>query len=98
MPYEKMLHVIESCENMCKKINRAPYFYITGGDPILHKDFWKLLEVLKSKNIPFTILGNPFHLNDDVCKRLKELGCEKYQMSIDGLRKTHDYIRKPRFI
>jgi radical SAM/SPASM domain protein of ACGX system len=95
MPYEKMMKVIQSCEEMCRRIKRLPYFYITGGDPILHKDFWKLLEVLKHKEIPFTILGNPFHLNDDVCKRLKELGCEKYQMSIDGLRKTHDYIRKP---
>ena len=57
MPYEKMMKVIKSCEDMCKKINRLPYFYITGGDPILHKDFWKLLEILKQKEIPFTILG-----------------------------------------
>ena len=40
-------------------------------------------------------MGNPFHLNDEVCKRMKELGCEKYQMSIDGMEKTHDYFRKP---
>ena len=95
MPYDKMIRVINSCENMCKKINRKPYFYITGGDPILHKDFWRLLEVLKQKGIPFTILGNPFHLTDEICLKLKELGCEKYQMSLDGLKETHDYIRKP---
>ena len=94
MPYRKMMKVIKSCEDMCEKINRLPYFYITGGDPILHKDFWRLLEVLKEKNIPFTILGNPFHLTDEICKKLKEYGCEKYQMSIDGLRETHNYIRK----
>lgn len=94
MHLDKMKHVIKSCEEMCEKINRKPYFYITGGDPILHKDFWKLLELLKQKEIPFTILGNPFHLNDEVCLKLKKYGCEKYQMSIDGLRETHDYIRK----
>ena len=95
MPYEKMIYVINSCEEMCKKIKRKPYFYITGGDPILHKDFWNLLKALKQKEIPFTILGNPFHLDDDICLRLKKYGCEKYQMSIDGLKETHDYIRKP---
>ena len=40
-------------------------------------------------------MGNPFHITDDVAKRLKELGCRQYQMSLDGLRQTHDYFRKP---
>jgi radical SAM/SPASM domain protein of ACGX system len=79
---------------MCRKVNRIPYFYITGGDPILHSRFWDLLELLKSDNIAFTVLGNPFHLTDEVCSRLKEYGCERYQLSIDGLRETHDAMRK----
>lgn len=95
MSWEEMQLVVAKCENFCKKFNRLPYFYITGGDPILHHDFWKLLELLKSKNIPFTLMGNPFHLTDEVCQRLKNYGCEKYQMSIDGLEKTHDWFRKP---
>ncbi len=39
-------------------------------------------------------MGNPFHLSDEVCQRLHALGCEKYQMSIDGLEQTHDWFRK----
>ena len=61
----------------------------------MHPDFWKLLNLLKKNEIPFTILGNPFHLTDEVCRRMKECGCEKYQLSIDGLRETHDWFRKP---
>lgn len=80
---------------MCEMYDRLPYFYITGGDPILHPDFWKLLELLKNKDIPFTILGNPFHLNDEVSGKLKEYGCQKYQLSLDGMRETHDWFRKP---
>ncbi|MCX6303081.1 MAG: radical SAM/SPASM domain protein, ACGX system [Bacteroidia bacterium] len=86
--------VFENCQDMCKKANRIPYFYITGGDPILHSRFWDLMELFKSHNIDFTILGNPFHLNDKVCKKLKDYGCERYQLSIDGLRETHDAMRK----
>ena len=90
-----MKKVLSNIEDMCERINRTPYFYITGGDPILHPDFWTLMELLKAKGYKFTLMGNPFHLTDEVCRRLKECGCEKYQMSIDGMRKTHDYFRKP---
>lgn len=95
MNWEQMEHTFYNCIDFCNVYGRTPYFYITGGDPILHQDFWKLLELIRKHDIKFTILGNPFHLNYDVCKKLKSAGCEKYQMSLDGLRKTHDWFRKP---
>ena len=95
MTWEQMKLVVAKCEAFCTKFGRLPYFYITGGDPILHPHFWDLLELLRSKEIPFTLMGNPFHLTDEVCARLASLGCEKYQMSIDGMEATHDWFRKP---
>jgi radical SAM/SPASM domain protein of ACGX system len=94
MPFNKMEKVVESCIEMSDKFGMQPYFYITGGDPILHKDFWKLASLLKEKNITFAILGNPFHLNDEICKKLYDYGCRKYQLSLDGKRETHDMFRK----
>lgn len=95
MSFAQMEEVIANCEDMCEMYDRQPYFYITGGDPILHQDFWRLMELLKSKEIPFTLMGNPFHLTDEVCRRMKDCGCQKYQLSIDGMRETHDWFRKP---
>ena len=95
MNWEQMQDTFYNCLDFCKVYDRLPYFYITGGDPILHPSFWELLELLKRHEIMFTILGNPFHLNDEVCRRLKSLGCEKYQLSLDGMRETHDWFRKP---
>ena len=95
MTWKQMTEVVANCEDFCKVYGRVPYFYITGGDPILHPDFWKLMVLLKSKKIPFTLMGNPFHLNDEICRMLKVCGCEKYQMSLDGMRETHDWFRKP---
>ena len=74
MSYENMEKVVASCIEMCDKLERTPYFYITGGDPILHKDFWKVCELLKKNNITFGILGNPFHLNDD-CAIMATVSC-----------------------
>lgn len=77
----------------CKKLDCEPGITITGGDPILHKDFWDLLSYIKTKNILFTILGNPFHLDQKVCDNLYYYGCRTYQMSLDGLPETHDKLR-----
>ena len=95
MTTEELDIVLENCLDMCEKTDRIPYFSITGGDPILHPNFWDLLEKLHEKQVHYGILGNPFHLTPDVCKRLKDLGCRQYQLSLDGLRQTHDYFRKP---
>lgn len=95
MSWQQIENTFYNCLDFCAMYGRAPYFYLTGGDPILHPGFWRLLELFHENSAPFTIMGNPFHLDDEVCHRLKSLGCEKYQMSLDGLRETHDWFRKP---
>lgn len=86
--------VVENFEDFCTSIKCNPSIAITGGDPLIRKDIWDILEYFYSKNIPFDILGNPFHISDSVAARLKALGCEIYQLSIDGTENTHDSIRK----
>lgn len=95
LPYEMLSVILDNIIETCNKMKRKPHFAITGGDPLLYKDVWKLFTLFKEKGIEFVILGNPFHLNDDVAKKLKECGCVRYQMSLDGLKETHDSIRKP---
>ncbi|MBQ9390270.1 MAG: radical SAM/SPASM domain protein, ACGX system [Synergistaceae bacterium] len=95
MSREEIHRVFANCLDFCGTFGRIPYFYITGGDPILHPYFWELLEAFSSNGINFSILGNPFHIDIGICKKLKALGCEKYQLSVDGLRETHDFFRKP---
>lgn len=94
MSWAQIEDTFYNCLDFCEVYDRLPYFYLTGGDPILHTDFWRLLALFKEHKIPFTIMGNPFHLDDKVCKKLRSYGCEKYQLSIDGLRDTHDWFRK----
>lgn len=79
----------------CVKYKKRPSMAITGGDPILHPQFWEIIDLVHKHNIPFNILGNPFHLNPEVVNTLKSRGCQKYQVSLDGLPKTHDSMRKP---
>jgi len=81
--------------HFCKTFKCLPYLVITGGDPILNPNIWNMLEMCKENDIPFSILGNPFHLTPSVLTRMSQYGCISYQLSIDGMQKTHDMLRKP---
>ncbi len=93
-PYKKLSKTLKNLLDMAQRMYRKPFLYITGGDPILHSRFWDFLELIHSHKIEFAIMGNPFHLNKTVCERMQNLGCQKYQLSLDGLRFTHDFLRK----
>ena len=47
MNRERMEQVFYNALEFCQTFNRLPYFYITGGDPILHPHFWFLLSLMK---------------------------------------------------
>ena len=94
MPYQVCEHVVGQIEDLCARLVMEPYVYLTGGDPILHPDFWRIIKLLHQRGIRIALMGNPFHLTPGVCARMRELGCVKYQLSLDGLRETHDGFRK----
>jgi len=63
-----------------------------GGDPCLKPG----LEGLVEKAARFSrvgILGNP--LSEEKAAALKDAGLSFYQLSVDGMEKTHDWFRKP---
>ena len=63
MTWEQMKDTFFNCLDFCKVYHRLPYFYITGGDPILHPDFWKLLELMKENGISIMSTSFPVELN-----------------------------------
>ena len=94
-PVDQLMLTLEQITEDAARKGSIPYLIITGGDPILHPQFWWFVEELHHRGIYWSILGNPFHLDLDVCKRLYQLGCNFYQLSLDGLCAFHDYMRKP---
>jgi len=64
---------------------------ITGGDPLLNPDAWKIIEFLKGRKI--SILGIPERVTLDNIAKMKKMGVCSYQVSLDGLQTIHDDIR-----
>lgn len=87
--------ILDDFIQTCAKLESNPFIAITGGDPLLYDEFWEFLEIVRSRQVKFAIMGNPFHVNKEIVTKLEDMGCIFYQMSLDGLKNTHDYIRKP---
>ena len=46
MSFDQMMENLSIIEDFCETFHREPYLFLTGGDPILHVDFWKLMDEL----------------------------------------------------
>ena len=93
--YGDLLHILDEITKDAAYRNALPMPAVSGGDPILHPDFWRFAEELHRRGIHWLMMGNPFHLTKEVCRKLYEFGCFKYQLSMDGLQEYHDYMRRP---
>ena len=74
------------------------FVVLSGGDPILSPYFWDVLEHIHlhyRDRCGVALMGNPYHITRSNARKMKPLGVEQYQISLDGLRATHDYLRKP---
>ncbi|MCB1127507.1 MAG: radical SAM protein [Verrucomicrobiae bacterium] len=82
----------------CQAANgRRPRLHLnlTGGEPFIHPDFLRLLEVLAARRdrLSFAILCNGHFIDDAMARRLAPLRPDFVQVSIEGLESTHDGIR-----
>jgi len=90
---EQDFRIVDDFYEMLKSLNVKGRINFTGGDPLLKKGIFSLIKYARKKGIGVAILGNPEPLNIETARKLKSLNLRSYQVSIDGLRKTHDYLR-----
>lgn len=76
-----------------KKYNIKGRVYLTGGDPLLHKFFKSFVDMIRVAGLDFAVLGNYHNLEKDVVGFLKDREIKFFQLSLDGLKQTHDSIR-----
>ncbi len=65
---------------------------LTGGEPLLNKNFWEILDFASRFPIRIELLTNGTLITKEVAKRLKEM-VHVVQISIDGLEAGHDALR-----
>jgi len=71
--------------------------YLTGGEPLLHPKLVELCTLLKQYGCEVKINTNAFDVERTVsiCRQLNKMDLNfRVQVSLDGLRDTHDFIRQ----
>ena len=77
-----------------KKNNFKGHINITGGEPFIHPDFFKVISMFEENNITFGILTNGTFLNEEKVQKLSSYKKLSFvQISLDGTRRMHDEIR-----
>lgn len=68
---------------------------ITGGEPFIRDDIFEILDFFYKNRDKFTfgILSNGSYLTEDIVNKLKKYKPTMVQISLDGNKKSHDYLR-----
>jgi len=88
-----------STDNVLKLIDELSemgvmYLDITGGEPILRKDIFKVISYAQMKGLVVSIFSNATTINPSNVKRLKELNIASVQTSLDAFTpEIHDHFR-----
>lgn len=67
---------------------------ITGGEPLLRKDFFDIMAEAKKFGFRWGMTSNATLIDDVAAKELKRCGMGTISVSIDGLEETHDSFRR----
>ena len=86
LPFEIFDKVIKEGKEM-----GVAFFTILGGEPFLRDDLFSLFE--KHSDVYFQVFTNSTLLNEEVVKKLAELGSGAIQFSIEGLKERYDKRR-----
>lgn len=69
-------------------------FVITGGEPLIFKDFDQIVEAIDPQKFYINVDTNGWFLDVERARHLKEIGVDRVQLSIDSLEEEgHDEFR-----
>ena len=67
---------------------------LTGGEPLIHPEIEKILEVIKSTELTLTIETNGVAVTENLARMIKSCKNPFVSVSIDGLKTTHEWVRR----
>ena len=95
LSYRQLMLILNQYRELLKILNIKGHINLTGGEPLCSPYLFNILnEFKKDKDLySFSILTNGTLINDDLAKKISEYNPEYVQVSLEGSKKTNDYIR-----
>ncbi|MFI3141558.1 MAG: radical SAM protein [Clostridia bacterium] len=66
---------------------------LTGGEPLLHPEFFRIADYIVSKKFSYGITTNATLIDDNMAQKLYNSKLKSISISLDGLEDKHDYFR-----
>jgi radical SAM protein with 4Fe4S-binding SPASM domain len=93
MPREKLFQALDQFGELIAGQEVQGQINLTGGEPLLHPDFFPLAEEIRRRGYRLGILTNGTLVDRDMAVRLASLSPVFVQVSLDGTEAVHDSIR-----
>lgn len=95
LKYEELENIYNQYKDLLKKLDMKGHINITGGEPLCNPYLFKILDLIDkdSEMISFSILSNGTLITDEIAKKIKSYNPYYVQVSLEGGKKTNDYIR-----
>ncbi len=95
LKYDQLVIIYNQFKELLKKLNMKGHINITGGEPLCNPYLFKILDLIKKDNdlISFSILTNGTLITEKIAKKIKSYNPYYVQVSLEGGKKTNDYIR-----
>ena len=86
--------MIDDLADTAKRWDMVPRLHISGGEPLMRKDLLYILDYTHQNEIPTRLLTNGTLITPEKARAFKERGMNRLQISIDGDRERHNYVRR----
>ena len=67
-----------------------PMLCLTGGEPMMHPDFFEIAECIRDKGFSWGMTTNATLIDDAAALKLKDAGMSTVSVSLDGIRFARD--------
>lgn len=103
LTYEDVIRVIDQFISLKERYNalhgikKRGHINLTGGEPFFREDIADIINYLGKhrSQVTYSFLSNGSFINEEMIKLMKETDVSFVQLSIDGDREAHDFLRAP---
>lgn len=88
MPFELVDNLLDQA-----KVLGVSNIVLTGGDPMMHPNFWEILEKASTKFYNVNLLTSGYLIDEKVAAKISKYRNINVQISVDGIEDTHNNFR-----
>ena len=86
--------MIDDLVNTSQRWEMVPRLHISGGEPLMRRDLFDILDYTKENQVPTRILTNGTLITKEKARAFKKRGINRLQISLDGDKERHNYVRQ----